>query len=295
VTRPTGGNDFDHFVITRFSAVFTPDQPPADEAWLEYRLAFFVQASCAALERQRPGSEFQWLVYFDDRCSPEFRARIDVIADGLFEPIWTHEVFWSGVVPRDVAARSDAPFVVTTRLDSDDAVAIDFVESVQAAFDHQELLFVNFPRGLQVDRSGAVYRLDYPSNPFISMIERRNEGLPPTTVFGAGPHTKVRRLGQLLEVATHPLWMQVVHGSNLANGLHGTRTLPAEANRWFDIDLPYRTQVARHRFVVEWVVQRVRRGALWFREPRLAYRWAVARREGRRGTRLLPVWESPHR
>src|SRR5660398_163976 len=38
-----------------------------------------------------------------------------------------------------VAARGDAPYVITTRMDSDDAIAVDYMAAVQGQFARQEL------------------------------------------------------------------------------------------------------------------------------------------------------------
>lgn len=279
---------FDHIVITRFSAVFTAEQPPPSREWLEYRLAFFVEATCSSLERQRPSREYRWMVFFDDRCDADFKQRVESLSEGLFEPVWTHENFWSGVVQREVQEKTTAPYLITTRLDSDDGVAIDFIAGVQAEFQHQDLLFVNFPRGLQVDRSGAIYKLDYPSNPFLSLVEQRQTGRSPLTVFGSGAHRSAGLHGPVREVMTHPMWMQVVHGSNLANGVRGSRTTPKEANRWFDLELPYSRTVSPVRLFGEWTRQATINLLRRVRHPKEAKFWRSAAADRRRGTHTKP-------
>ena len=164
---------FDHVLLTRFSAVLHPDAPPADEDWLFYRLGFFVDACLPSVLSQRGAQSFEWLVIFDDRCSDDFRAQVEELADGAFTPIWTHEPFTRDAFAQHVADRCHSPFVITTRIDSDDAMAVDLMASVQAQFDGQERLFVNFPRGIQIDRSGAVHRATILSSPFLSLIEAR--------------------------------------------------------------------------------------------------------------------------
>ncbi|MBG9891000.1 hypothetical protein ABE10_31605, partial [Bacillus toyonensis] len=65
--------------------------------------------------------------------------------------------------------------LLTTRLDSDDALGIRFVEKV-GAHAHGQIaaglspdgLYLNATRGLQLDRRGLVFQLDYSSNAFIS-------------------------------------------------------------------------------------------------------------------------------
>lgn len=83
----------------------------------------------------------------------------------------------------ELTGTGPAPYLITTRIDSDDAMAVDFMAAVQAQFGRQERLFVNFTRGVQIDRTGAVYRSDVLSNPFVSLIERRDHTRPPDTVI----------------------------------------------------------------------------------------------------------------
>ena len=40
-----GAQDFDHVLLTRFSAVLAPGGAPAGEEWLRYRLGFFYDAT----------------------------------------------------------------------------------------------------------------------------------------------------------------------------------------------------------------------------------------------------------
>ena len=54
-------------------------------------------------------------------------------------------------------------------------MAVDFMATVQAQFARQDRLFVSITRGVQIDRSGAVYLSDQLSNPFLSLIERRED------------------------------------------------------------------------------------------------------------------------
>ncbi|KRE37767.1 hypothetical protein ASG73_08995 [Janibacter sp. Soil728] len=260
------GAPFDHFLLTRFSAVMAPDAAPASEDWLYYRLGFFVDAALPSVLSQRGGQGFEWLVLLDDRCSAGFRDEVEELAQGTFTPIWTHEPFRRDSFAEHVAVRSHAPFVITTRMDSDDAIAVDFMASVQAQFVEQPQLFVGFPRGIQIERSGAVHRCDVLSNPFLSLIEARRDGEPPATVY-VTKHARARGHGRLREVAAPPMWAQVLHGSNVSNIVNGVRVHPRVVGERFEIDLGYdaspsRTVLARGR-----VRQLGRLTSLWAAHP----------------------------
>jgi len=281
--------DFDHFLLTRFSAVLVPSGPPADEEWLWYRLGFFVDAALPSVAGQRGAAPFRWLVLLDDRCPDDFRSQVEELAaDGTFTPLWTHEPYRPGLFARAAAERSAAPYLITTRLDSDDAIATDHLAAVQGQFARQERLFVNFTRGVQLDRSGAVYRRDDVSGPFLSLIERRNPGTPPLTVYAAAAHTRARALAPVLEVHAPPMWAQVVHGSNLMNIVNGPRISPRVVNERFALDLAYRREPSLPRLAAEKAVHRARLLALGIRHPSEPVKYAEGRLAYLRGTHLRP-------
>ncbi|SDB79882.1 Putative rhamnosyl transferase [Raineyella antarctica] len=258
------------------------------EDWLRYRLAFFWDAAHPSVAAQRD-ADFTWLVMFDDRCSDAFRQDVEELAaDGVFVPIWTHEPFWDDRFASHVAARSTAPYVITTRMDSDDAIAVDFLASVQRQFEHQDLLFVDFVRGLQIDRRGWVYRHDQLSNPFLSLIERRPSDAPPRTVFLASQHPRARRYAPVREVKAPPMWLQVIHDANIANLVNGTRVSPSQANDRFVLDLAYRREVPGLTLVRERAVQRARLARLWGAHPGELLRHLEAGIVRARGTHDLP-------
>lgn len=253
----------DHLVLTRFSSLRRAGAEPLAEDWLRYRLAFFYDTCHPSLTRQ-VGADFRWLVFLDDRCPDDFRADVEQLAEGAFEPVWGHAPFREEL--DRVVAGTTGSHLITTRVDSDDAVARDFVARVREQFADQDRLYVNFTRGLQVDRSGSIYRRDQPSGPFISLIEARSPDRAPDTVY-ATKHARARTRGPVREVRTAPMWLQVVHGGNLRNIVVGPRVSPRVVADRFDIDLRYRTDVSLPRLVAEKVRHRGWLAGEWTRHP----------------------------
>lgn len=281
----SGAASADHLLLTRFSAVFRGGLPPAEDEWLWSRLELFERVCLPSVTAQT--APVTWLVFFDDRCPDGFRGRVETLAGDTFVPVWTHERF-ATAGPAAAGEHASGTHLITTRLDSDDAIAADFCARVQAEFAGQELLYVSFPRGLQVDRQGRVYRYAYPSGPFLSLIERRPWGGAPRTVFGGGGlHRRARTLGPLREVQSPPMWLQIVHGGNIANGIRGVRTSP-EALERFAIDLgepPRPGPFAAGRQHLDSQVGRLR---LWARHPRHFADWLHATADRLRGTHTKP-------
>lgn len=279
--------EFDHFLLTRFSAVFRSGDVPAQEEWLRYRLGFFVDA-CWASVRSQQDADFTWLVLFDDRCPDDFREDVEELAQGVFTPVWTHEAFSPATFARVIAEQSAAPWVLTTRLDSDDGIAKDFMASVQREFACQERLFVDFPRGVQIDRSGSVYLYDQLSSPFLTLIEKRDpSGARPQTVYAAR-HARARLHAPLREVSAPPMWVQVIHGTNLLNIVVGPRISPKVVNERFALDLVYRRDVSGPQLLREKAAHGLRRIRLWGRHPGELTKLAEAKYWRLRGTHVRP-------
>src|SRR5690606_19158053 len=251
--------------------------------WLYYRLGFFVDACLPSVRSQRGAEPFEWLVLFDDRCSDGFRADVEELAEGAFTPLWSHKPFRRDSFAEPVAERNHAPYVITTRIDSDDAMAIDFMASVQKQIDGQERLFVNFPRGIQIDRSGAVYRSDVLSSPFLSLIEQRRDGELPETVYVA-KHARARGHAPLREVRAPVMWAQVLHGTNLSNIVNGVRVHPRVVGERFKFDLGYDVSTAGVDLLRAQVRHLGRLGRLWSAHPGELTKWAEAMAWTVRGT-----------
>jgi hypothetical protein len=277
-----GAAAFDHVLLTRFSAVLAPGAQPAGEEWLRYRLGFFYDATYPSVESQTV-RDFEWLVLFDDRCSDEFREDIESIADGVFTPVWTHDQFRRDTFAEPAAAVGDAPFLITTRIDSDDAMAVDFMATVQAQFAGQERLFVSITRGVQIDRSGAVYLSDQLSNPFLSLIERREPGRLPDTVYVA-KHARARAHGPIREVRAPVMWAQVVHDLNLSNIVNGPRIDPRVVAERFRFELGYDADIAGRDLLAERARQAGRLAKLWASHPGELTKAVEARTWRMRGT-----------
>jgi hypothetical protein len=200
---------------------------------------------------QQTDSNFRWFVYFDAERDQWFQNEVDRLAVGAFEPVWVDGQFSAEKAVATIAKQSAAPWLITTRVDNDDALARDFIDTVQNQFEHQELEFINFKSGLQLSDEGGVYHCSEPSNPFITLIEKR--GLQDPVGVYIEQHNRVSNHGPLRQVAAHPMWLQMVHGRNIHNVVHGVRADPAILMRFFDIRaeaapmsrLALRTQQAR--------------------------------------------------
>ena len=224
---------FDHLVITRFN--LRVSDTPAGEDWLRHRLYFFRSVCCPSI-RSQTNQNFRWVVLFDSARENWFEAEVQSLSkDGLFEPVWVEGRLLPRVVPAVAAQRSVAEWLITSRIDNDDAIAHDYIDVVQSQFQEQEFEFINFQSGLQLTDTGELFYTLDPSNPFISLIEKRTNELPQCVYLSS--HAEVERHGRMRQIKSHPMWLQMIHGRNLGNGVQGIRSNPALLARYFDIEL----------------------------------------------------------
>jgi hypothetical protein len=230
---------FTHLLLTRFNTAsdFAPSRLGLKEDWLAGRIALFEQYCFPSVACQKGTTDFHWLVFFD-ADSPEWLRRRIAAYEPLITPVFIAGEATDQTIAGAVAASGlvTTPYLVTTRLDNDDALAKTHLAHVQSAFDYQIHEFVEFPWGLQMYR-GHLYQVYWPSNPFLSLIEKVADGDCFNTVLSV-PHNRVRSAGPVKSLWCSPQWLQVLHGSNLLNHLRGWPRLHSKNHSGFEISWP---------------------------------------------------------
>ncbi len=209
--------DFDHYVITRFNvATSYGGGAPPDDDWLRHRIQLFETFTLPSVIGQTV-EDFTWLVFFAPE-SPEFLSdaigrwarcpRFNAcVADGM-------DTGWVAGEAIRAEIDSRAGYIITTRLDNDDALCRTHLADVQAAFAAQECVFLNSRSGVLLDVERAVFKLASRSvNPFISCIERNQADL--VTVMCAD-HEDVESQAPVVELDGECDWLQVQHGRNVS-------------------------------------------------------------------------------
>lgn len=226
-----------HFVLTRFNVRnFYHNAEPTDD-WLRERMLLFRQY-CMPCFRAQSEKSFNWLVFFDSKTPEWLRAEVHMAAQDLFEPVFVEGPFSKEVLTGTIIDRCKTPFVITTRVDNDDAVAVDFIEKIQLCFAKQDSMFVNLVNGAQY-AEGKTYLRPYTKNPFSTLIEDISNR-PPVTVF-VEHHYRIDEFAPVLNVRTaHPMWLQVIHGGNVLNELVGLRVAGRTIAPYFPCSLNVR-------------------------------------------------------
>ena len=152
-----------------------------------------------------------------------------VYVDGEFGVATAQEAVLAG---RDTSRQ----FVITTRLDNDDAVSCGFIADVRRRFARQQFAFVNPTYGFELSNGRLYWRAD-PANPFVSLIERCGTARPETVLMCA--HERVGQAGPVEQMRDRPEWLQLVHGQNIANKRRGIRVPLASLGGDFPLKLDW--------------------------------------------------------
>lgn len=207
------GSEFIHVLMTRFNVRI--NWPHAfrglDESWLKERFELF-ERYCLPSIKAQTCQDFHWLVFFDTATPHSFRQRIAQYSGDLacFVPCFVD--FFDRTVFRDIVASMELTrkrWIITSRVDNDDALARNYIERVQAQFTGQEREFINFQNGL-VLRGTRLYLSSNSSGHFPSLIEKSTD---PLTVYVR--HTEMKNYAPVRQVGGEPGWLEVRHPGRL--------------------------------------------------------------------------------
>jgi Putative rhamnosyl transferase len=242
-----------HFLLTRFNVRVNYDsvRTGIDSAWLSHRFDLF-ERFCYPSVRAQSNSNFQWLVYFDSETPMVFKERIDQFAKWEnFLPIYV-DIEFSDQINREIVSgfiHEDTEYLITTRMDNDDAICKNFIQLIQDNFEEKEFEFLSFLNGYVLD-AGRLYLFKYVNNPFTSLIERiQSSSTKKIKTILCGEHSQLSALGNIRKIEVSATWLQVVHGKNVSNRIRGVRQpiqgllnnhfaidktgLPTKDNLWF--------------------------------------------------------------
>lgn len=218
-----------HFILTRFNVSIPGWVAKPDDSWLEQRFDLF-ERYCLPSVQAQSNQGFKWLVFFDAATPERHRPRIRRYAQyGNFVPAFVCEFTAEQTTRAILQTLPEAPqYLITSRLDNDDALAPNFVSLLQSQFREQTSQFINFTNGYVWDGS-HLYLRRLPCNAFIALIERY-EGF--RTVW-CTEHHLARQVYEVREVRANPSWLMVIHGKNVGNRVFGAKRPCAYLKRHF--------------------------------------------------------------
>jgi hypothetical protein len=237
---------FTHFIITQFNLRnFQLSDNASYEKWISWtrnRTDLFMKFCLPSVINQTC-KDFKWLLFFDSETPAEF----DEFSKSLETYDFINVCHSDGIDDfntgyfREIKKRlpENAGWIITTRIDNDDALHRDAVKIIHQNFTEKHKYLISLASGYILNTAdNRMSHYFYPMSPFISLIENAAES--PAGVFEKG-HTRwdTLRLFIFREIwyeffrpgkrrsrfiLKKPMWIQTVHGGNVSNSFN--RGLP---------------------------------------------------------------------
>lgn len=201
--------------------------------WLAKRFELFERYCLSGMAAQTE-QDFDWIIYFDDGTPPEFRARISELQKrrsfiAFYTPLFPANG-WRDSVFASVSKRT--PFLLTTNLDNDDSLAIDYVarlHEVAARHAGESRLGINFLHGYVLNGS-RLYAHEHSSNAFTNLLERFDDSARTAPSI---MHMELAKHAPVHQIEGAGAWLQVIHGGNVSNKIRGRRVSRSLADERF--------------------------------------------------------------
>jgi hypothetical protein len=219
---------FKHFLITRFNLrnpewdVTKNNEKLLTDEWMEERIWFF-ENFCFPSVVAQTNQEFEWLLYFDITTSEKIKNRIS----NLIINYSNIKVFFIDGMPAFAAEvkkyvinnTSQFPYLITSRIDNDDAIHRAFISEIQNQFKQQDFLVLDVIKGysLQIKPTVMLGKKEHIFNPFLSLIEINKD---PKTIWHFD-HNHWKKETRVKQITHKRLWIAVIHEKNKINNFNG--------------------------------------------------------------------------
>jgi len=241
-------SQFKHFLITRFNLPnkgWQQDKnnnPVQNEEWLDYRIQLF-ETYCLPSIKHQTCKDFVWFVYFDANSPSMLKNKIiewQATCENLI-PQYSND--YDACLGREMSEHitnmlpADTGFIITTRIDNDDAFHSDAIKTIQEHFKPQDNTIIDIEDGYCYNTgNGVITKHRFISNQFISYIEHRKNLYG--TVYKEGHPAWIEK-AKFVSIKNKRLWLQVVHEKNIVNAMKGKICLNAQVIKNFNVKNPY--------------------------------------------------------
>lgn len=251
------------FILTRFNLLLWLRDKKGTKVrsreWLEHRFSLF-EDYCFPSVKNQSCQDFIWIILFDSMTPDVFKKRIAAYQTDCphLVPIYVEPEngrHFASVFRAEVMKRVDqrCTRVVTTYLDNDDALNINFIEDVQLRSEElADGTIINYNDGYQFfERGQYIMKLRHKKNHFMSVVERASSL---KTIYGYGSHYYIdgREDVKTIHVQDRPMWCEIVHEKNMDNDAYFLRAKLARdrelLKRDFAIDAEVQTGLDKYLF-----------------------------------------------
>ena len=217
---------FKHFLLTRFNLRFDTWETTVkgakvlSEEWLEDRFQLF-ETYCLPSVKNQVNQNFTWLIFYDINTPESFKSRITRLAREYanMQPVFiaSGKEFRQSIIATLKASITDQfQFIITSRIDNDDLIHKDFIQTVQRLFEpiHNHVIVPRIGYQLIVDKGKCeVLKFKDNFNPFISLIESASDI---QSVFSKD-HREWKSAASVTNYEDTRLWMALIHKNNKYN------------------------------------------------------------------------------
>ncbi|MEP6646764.1 MAG: glycosyltransferase [Saprospiraceae bacterium] len=211
---------FSHLLITRFNikvSGFGPERMTSQSSaeWLQERLRIF-NMYCVPSVISQSNTDFTWLIYFDSDTPIKIINEVSTLKNKISHLkiilVDHFDAFVEDIIRK--IRTSPEPYVISSRLDNDDLISSEYINSVQNAFIPVHNTIINFNAGYELSLPDHVLRKWNNSfkNQFTSIIEDKSE--PDILTIYGFPHWRPPALSQTINIKTRPMWIYLIHGKN---------------------------------------------------------------------------------
>jgi hypothetical protein len=220
---------FTHYLITRFNVPenrWLTDKTghvTLDDPWLNHRLSLFT-SYCIPSVYQQTQQNFQWIIYCDSQADQNqitrIRETISYLSNTQIRLVATHGEMLTDL--RLLVSQAETPYVITSRLDNDDALGQSYIETIQASFTEQDKVLLHADEGITYDvtRHVATRMRSKTYNHFTSLIETTTRPGDMLTVYGFH-HTDIPSPVVVKHITDGYHWMKIIHERNVRSRLKG--------------------------------------------------------------------------
>jgi hypothetical protein len=226
---------FKHFIITRFNivpcddSIINDDSQVTDEAYLSERFRLF-DLYCFPSVKNQTNKNFAWLCLFYDQTPEKWKLKIDEYKAQLpnFTPIFCSYEQRNGskellllldkTIKTEVNKSASHPnFILTTRIDNDDAIHKLLINNLQNYFlEPQEEMVLNYANGLHyIPQYNVLKNYINEKGHFCTLIETNSQCVKTVLSF---PHNDLpSSLKSVCLKEKTRMWIEIIHRTNELN------------------------------------------------------------------------------
>ncbi len=225
--------NFKHIILMRFNLRMPGYEKSSDPDWLERRMDLFEKRMLPSLEGQTcrnfkvcplldadfvPKSlDYRISKWYSDICYPIYLNSGWAVDDCMYDNPALKNLCQNTV---EFFLQGNEDYLITTRMDSDDAVHRDFVKILQEEARPDTLEFLNYPLGWAL-KDGMVYQDGGNRNMFITLVEPLVKDKPVNTVHCVW-HKKAMEFAPIRQIGMDKrYWLRGIHDENRSSKLRG--------------------------------------------------------------------------